>query len=162
MKQPLVIIIAGSKSDEAHFQKIAQAIKDYGVQAIIRIGSAHKTAHHVLNMLADYEKIDRPKVYITVAGRSNALSGLVDGAVTAPVIACPPPPEYYGFTDIFSSLHMPQGIAPAVVIDPLNAASFALRILSLANPELSSRIAQGRKLMKDTIIKDDAKFHAAV
>lgn len=159
MKQPLVIIIAGSKSDQTHFQKIAQAVKSCGVQVIIRIGSAHKTAHHVLDMLADYEKIDCPKVYITVAGRSNALSGLVDGAVLAPVIACPPLSESNGHTDIFSSLHMPQGIAPALVLDPLNAAGLALRILALSNPDLSDRINQGRKLMKDIIIKDDAEFH---
>jgi len=36
--------------------------------------------------LREYEADPRPKVYITVAGRSNALSGFVDGAVCTPVI----------------------------------------------------------------------------
>ena len=85
-------------------------------------------------MLAAYEQDPRPKVYITVAGRSNALSGFTDGAVSAPVIACPPPSEAFGGADIYSSLRMPSGIAPAVVLEPANAALLAAKILGLGDP----------------------------
>ena len=88
MDKPLVIILMGSKSDMEHSQKIADACKGYGIETVLRIGSAHKTAEHVLKMLHEYETEARPKVYITVAGRSNALSGFTDGIVSAPVIAC--------------------------------------------------------------------------
>ncbi len=91
MAKPLVIILMGSKSDLEYCQKIEDGCKGYGIETVLRIGSAHKTAEHVLAILREYEADARPKVYITVAGRSNALSGFTDGLVSAPVIACPPP-----------------------------------------------------------------------
>ncbi len=90
MAKPLIVILMGSKTDLGHCQKIADACMSYGIEVTMRIGSAHKTPEHILKFLKKYEADPRPKVYITVAGRSNALSGFTDGAVSAPVIACPP------------------------------------------------------------------------
>src|SRR5512143_2505041 len=101
MTQPLVIILMGSKSDEAHCAKIAEAARGFGLDVVTRIGSAHKTPEHALSILRQYEADPRPKVYITVAGRSNALSGFTDGSVSAPVIACPPTSESFGGADAF-------------------------------------------------------------
>lgn len=153
--KPLVVILMGSKSDEAHCQKIADAAREFGLDVAIRVGSAHKTAAHVLKLLQEYEKDARPKVYVTVAGRSNALSGFVDGAVTAPVIACPPPSEAYGGTDIWSSLRMPSGIAPAVVLDPGNAALLAAKILGLGDLIVRKKIEEFQRKQSDRIVADD-------
>ncbi len=153
--KPLVIILMGSKSDEAHCQKIADAAREFDLDVAIRIGSAHKTAAHVLNLLQEYEKDPRPKVYITVAGRSNALSGFVDGAVTAPVIACPPPSETFGGVDIWSSLRMPSGIAPAVVLDPGNAALLAAKILGVGDTDVRKKVAEFQRKQADKIATDD-------
>jgi len=144
MTQPLVIILMGSKADQAHCQKIADAAKAFGTDVVMRVGSAHKTPEHVLTVLREYEVDPRPKVYITVAGRSNALSGFVDGAVCAPVIACPPPSDAFGGADIFSSLRMPSAIAPAVVLDPANAALLAAQILGNRHPEIRERVRAWR------------------
>lgn len=159
MQQPLVVIIAGSKSDEAHFQKIANTVKYFEVEVITRIASAHKTAEHALNILKEYETNTRPKVYITVAGRSNALSGFVDGAVNAPVVACPPISETFGGMDIFSSLRMPSGVTPAVVLEPQNAAFFAIRILAVANPELQKKVQIYQEQQRQQILSDDASIN---
>src|SRR5512135_1024899 len=121
MDKPLVIILMGSKADQEHCSKIADTARGFNLEVVTRIGSAHKTPDHVTQLLREYEADPRPKVYITVAGRSNALSGFVDGAVSAPVLACPPASEAFGGMDIFSSLRMPSGIAPAVVLEPANA-----------------------------------------
>lgn len=156
----MVIIIAGSKSDEAHYQKIATEIQKFGVEVVIRIGSAHKTAEHVLNLLRNYESMPIPKVYITVAGRSNALSGFVDGIVMSPVIACPPASDAFGGADIFSSLRMPSGISPAVVLDPANAAFLAVRILALQDTDLQNKILAVREQHIEQILEDDANTNA--
>jgi 5-(carboxyamino)imidazole ribonucleotide mutase len=161
MTQPLVVIIAGSKSDEAHYQKIAREIQKFDVEVIIRIGSAHKTAEHVLEILRTYEQMPRPKVYITVAGRSNALSGFIDGAVLSPVIACPPASEAFGGADIFSSLRMPSGISPAVVLDAGNAGWLAVRILALQDTELQKKIHKVREQHIQQIITDDAALQSS-
>jgi 5-(carboxyamino)imidazole ribonucleotide mutase len=155
MASRLVVILMGSKADETHCQKIAEAARQLGLEAELRIGSAHKAPGYVLEMLRRYEADPRPKVYITVAGRSNALSGLVDGAVAAPVIACPPPTEAFGGQDILSSLRMPSGIAPAVVLDPANAALLAAKILALGEPGLTARIVEFQRKQTEKIKADD-------
>lgn len=145
----------GSKSDKAHCQKIAEAAKGFGLEVVLRVGSAHKTPQHTLDILRQYEADPRPKVYITAAGRSNALSGFTDGAVAAPVIACPPPSESFAGADIFSSLRMPSGIAPAVVLDPAGAALLAAKILGLADPMVRARVIESQKKQADTVVADD-------
>jgi 5-(carboxyamino)imidazole ribonucleotide mutase/phosphoribosylaminoimidazole-succinocarboxamide synthase len=156
MTKPLVVILMGSKADVEHCKKISQACKEFGLETVLRIGSAHKTAEHVLDILREYEADARPKVYITVAGRSNALSGFSDGAVTAPVIACPPASDAFGGADIFSSLRMPSGIAPALVLEPVNAALLAAKILGLVDAEVREQVRASQTAAREKIIGDDA------
>lgn len=155
MNKPLVIILMGSKSDQEHCTKIADAAREFGLEVVMRIGSAHKTPDHVTKMLREYEADPRPKVYITVAGRSNALSGFTDGSVTAPVIACPPMSETFGGGDIYSSLRMPSGIAPAVVLDPSNAALLAAKILGISDQNVQAKVVEFLKKQAEKILKDD-------
>jgi 5-(carboxyamino)imidazole ribonucleotide mutase/phosphoribosylaminoimidazole-succinocarboxamide synthase len=155
----LVPIIMGSKSDLKHGQEIAAELAKFGITGEIRVASAHKAPQFVLELLAAYEADPQSKVYITVAGRSNALSGLVDGAVAAPVIACPPHSDRYGGADIFSSLRMPSGIAPAVVLEPSGAALLAAKILALADPALRQGVILAQQAARDTIIADDRALH---
>lgn len=156
MSVPLLIILMGSNADAPHCQKIADAAQTFGLEVVQRIGSAHKTPAHVLNLLAGYEAGSRPVVYITVAGRSNALSGFVDGAVSAPVIACPPPAEAFAGVDLYSSLRMPSGIAPALVLDPANAALLAAKIFALADPAVRERVQAFQQQQAKKVINDDA------
>jgi 5-(carboxyamino)imidazole ribonucleotide mutase len=155
MDKPLVVILMGSKSDMEHSQKISDGCKGYGIETALRIGSAHKTPEHVSGLLREYEADPRPKVYITVAGRSNALSGFTDGAVSAPVIACPPASDVFGGADVFSSLRMPSGIAPALVLEPANAALLAAKILGLVNADVRAAVASSRKSSAEKTIQDD-------
>lgn len=152
---PLVIILMGSKADEAHCLKIAEAARSYGLDVVQRVGSAHKTPAHVMDVLRCYENDPGPKVYITVAGRSNALSGFVDGIVTSPVIACPPPSENFAGADVLSSLRMPSGVAPAVVLDPGNAALLAAKIFAVSDPKVRTKIQEAQKRLVDKILADD-------
>ena len=161
MNSPLVVILMGSRSDEPHCQKIAQAAQAFGLDTVLRVGSAHKTAAHTLELLRQYETDPRPKVYITVAGRSNALSGFTDGSVAAPVIACPPASESFGGADIYSSLRMPSGVAPAVVMEPVNAALLAAKILALAEPSLREKIAAYQRENAEKIFQDDQALGGA-
>ncbi len=156
MSKSLVVILMGSKADMEHCKKISDACAQFGIETVIRIASAHKTAEHALTILREYEADARPKVYITVAGRSNALSGFTDGLVSAPVIACPPPSESFGGTDIYSSLRMPSGIAPAVVLEPVNAALFAAKIIGLMDESVREQVRASQKRAADKVIEDDA------
>ncbi len=156
MSKPLVVILMGSKADMEHCTKISNACKEFGLDTVLRIGSAHKTPEHAISLLREYEADPRPKVYVTVAGRSNALSGFTDGSVSAPVIACPPPSESFGGADVYSSLRMPSGIAPAVVLEPVNAALLAAKIFGVTNAEVREQVRLSQKRAASKIIEDDA------
>jgi 5-(carboxyamino)imidazole ribonucleotide mutase len=156
--KPLVVILMGSKSDLGRCEEIAETARMLGLDIVLRVGSAHKTAEHTLKLLQEYEKDPRPKVYITVAGRSNALSGFTDGAVIAPVIAYPPSSESYGGADIWSSLRMPSGIAPAVVLEPQNAALLAAKILGLSDENVRNKVKEFRQRQADKIVEDDVSI----
>ena len=155
-----VVIIMGSRADEAHCQKIAEAARSFGLEAALFVASAHKTPQHLLALLSQCEQEARPTVYITVAGRSNALSGFVDGAVLAPVIACPPPSEAFGGADLFSSLRMPSGIAPAVVLDPANAALLAAKIIGLTDLPTRAAVAAFQGAQAAKILADHKALQA--
>jgi 5-(carboxyamino)imidazole ribonucleotide mutase len=153
---PIVPILMGSHADLPHGQAIAKALAQFGVESEIRVGSAHKTPAHVVELLRGYEADPRPKVYITIAGRSNALSGFTDAQVSAPVIACPPPSDAYGGADIYSSLRMPSGVAPAVVLDPGNAALLAAKILGLSDKSIHAKVVAAQQAAAARILQDDA------
>ena len=151
----LAIIIMGSPSDEPLARKIAAGLDDMSIPWEMRVASAHKVPSSLLEMLAAYEADPCPKVYVTVAGRSNALSGLVDAQVSAPVIACPPYSEQFAGGDIFSSLRMPSGVAPAVVLEPGNAALLAAKMLSLAEPELREKVYMAQETQRQRLLEAD-------
>jgi 5-(carboxyamino)imidazole ribonucleotide mutase/phosphoribosylaminoimidazole-succinocarboxamide synthase len=150
----------GSNADEAHSQKIAEAVRGFGIEAVLRVASAHKTPEHALEILRHYEAEPRSKVYVTVAGRSNALSGFADGVVAAPVIACPPWGEVFGGADILSSLRMPSGIAPAVVLEPSNAALLAAKILGVSDARVRAKVIEFQHAQANKIKRDDAEMNA--
>jgi 5-(carboxyamino)imidazole ribonucleotide mutase len=150
-----VVIIFGSKADVDFAEPMRRALKEFGIDFDQRIASAHKTPEKVLKILEEYEKGENELVYITIAGRSNALSGLVDANTKYPVIACPPYSEKFAGVDIYSSLSMPSGVAPLVILEPEAAALAAAKIFALGDEEISKKIAAYRRGVKEKLEADD-------
>ncbi|MEM2320724.1 MAG: AIR carboxylase family protein [Candidatus Bathyarchaeia archaeon] len=148
-----VVILMGSKSDLEFSQQIGKYLKMLEVDYEFRVASAHKTPERVLEILREYE--EERVVYITVAGRSNALSAFVDANTLKPVIACPPYSEKFSGADIFSSLRVPSGIGSVVTIEPEGAAIVAAKILALWDPELAERIHRYQAAKKMEIEEAD-------
>lgn len=156
-----VVILMGSKSDLEHVAKIVSACESFGLETERHIASAHKSARYLLSLLERIESRGEPVVYITVAGRSNALSGMADAHVANPVIACPPISSAFGGVDIFSSLRMPGGVAPLVVLEPEAAALAAAKILGLVDPQIQERVRAFQKAQTEQIIADDRALNEA-
>ena len=148
-----VVIIMGSKSDLEWSQQIAKASSQLGLDVVMRIASAHKVPLKCLDIIREFEK--EQVVFITVAGRSNALSGFSDAQTHCPVIACPPYGDKYAGTDIFSSLRMPSGVAPMVVLEPDNAALAAAKIFGVANETIRKNVAVLQKSHRDKLDADN-------
>ncbi len=133
-----IVIIMGSSSDRSHADKIIQGLQraegyDISTYSIdVYTASAHKEPLKVMGIL-DAHKEEHALVYITIAGRSNALSGFCAANSTAPVIACPPFADKIDMmVNINSTLQMPSRTPVLTVLDPDNAALAAMRILSLS------------------------------
>ncbi len=127
------IIVMGSERDLDFSRDIAKYLKILGIPHAYRVASAHKTPEKVLEVIKEFEA--EKIVYITVAGRSNALSAFMDANTTKPVIACPPYSEKFGGADIYSSLRVPSGIGCVVTIEPEGAAIAAAKIFALDDAE---------------------------
>lgn len=148
-----VVIIMGSKSDLEWSQKIAKASSQLGMEVVMRIASAHKVPLKCLDIIREFE--NEQVVFITVAGRSNALSGFSDAQTHCPVIACPPYGDKYAGTDVFSSLRMPSGVAPMVVLEPDNAALAAAKIFGISNVTIRKNVAVFQKSHRDKLDADN-------
>lgn len=126
-----IVIIMGSESDGPHAKKITSKLTDLNYQAEIFVASAHKQPRKVLEIIDNHAK-ERALIYITIAGRSNALSGFVAANCKFPVIACPPFADKVDMmVNIHSTLQMPSNTPVLTVLDPGNAALAAVRILNL-------------------------------
>ena len=158
MVKDRVVIIMGSSSDEEFTRPIRSALKKLELPYEVRVSSAHKTPHRLLKMLKEYETSEGRKVYITVAGRSNALSGLVDANTQYPVIVCPPQSESFGGADIYSSLRMPSGVAPMVILEPENAALAAAKILALLDDTIREKILRSQEAFKKFVEGEDERL----
>ena len=145
------VVLMGSERDLEFCHKITQYLKALGVEYALRVASAHKTPQQVLAILKEFEK--EKVVYITVAGRSNALSAFVDANTSKPVIACPPYSEKYGGADIYSSLRVPSGIGSTVTIEPEGAAIAAAKILALDDEALAERVTDHQLAKKKELEK---------
>ena len=158
MTERKVVIVIGSREDTGFVRPIAKFLEKFRIDFDLRIASAHKTPKKLLEIIDEYDSSGMKVVYITVAGRSNALSGMVDANTRHPVIACPPISGEFGGADIYSSLRMPSGVAPLVVLDPENAALAAAKILALGDGKLSERIRKYQEKMREKIERDDRRI----
>jgi len=152
MKGKAVILI-GSEKDLEFCHEIARYLKTLNVDYVFRVASAHKTPEKVLEILKVFEK--EKVVYITVAGRSNALSAFVDANTVKPVIACPPYSEKFGGVDIYSSLRVPSGVGSVVTIEPEGAAIAVAKIFAVDDGELAKHVREYQLAKKKEIEKAD-------
>ena len=125
------VIIMGSTSDEPHAKKITEKLDSFNIAWEQHAASAHKEPLKVLDIL-NKNKDKSNIVYITIAGRSNALSGFVAANSTFPTLGCPPFSDKSDMlVNIHSTLQMPSNTPVLTVIDPGNCALAVKRIFGV-------------------------------
>jgi 5-(carboxyamino)imidazole ribonucleotide mutase len=134
------VVIMGSNSDLAFSQKIKEALSQFSIACDLRIASAHRTPEFLLKIIREYASSGDEVVAITVAGLSDALSGVVAAQRLFPVIACPPDLDRYDFPKVFSSEFTPSDVPVAFVNDPAKAANFTAQIFALSDHKLKELI----------------------
>jgi phosphoribosylaminoimidazole carboxylase/phosphoribosylaminoimidazole-succinocarboxamide synthase len=156
----MVCIMMGSSADAAHAERIAKALSMFGVPTRRHVASAHKTPQYALGLIQQMDNMLGRVVYVTIAGRSNALSAFVDAATANPVIACPVLGSNWAGMEILSSLHLPSGVASAVVLEPENAALAAAKILAVDDTVLFGRVLVSQYRSRSNVLEADARLNA--
>jgi 5-(carboxyamino)imidazole ribonucleotide mutase len=150
MPKEKIIVLMGSKRDQKFASRIGDFLREEGfpITCDYNVASAHRTPQKLLNDLQEYENSCDSIVLITVAGLSDALSGVVAGYTKYPVIACPPDSGKYEGAKIFSSVATPKGIPVAYIPTPENAALAAVKILALSNHSLYESLRRYKRKME--------------
>ena len=158
MTRQRIIVLMGSKSDLPFAEKIGEFLENEGFKVKYKytISSAHKTPDILLEKLRENADSGDQIVYITVAGLSDALSGLVAGFSTYPVIACPPDLEKFGCSKAFSTVMTPRGVSVLLTAKPENAALAAVKIFGLTEPRLRQSVKRYLRRKKDEVVQDDS------
>ena len=152
--KPLTLILMGSPSDRDWCKKIQSELERFSISSVLRVASAHKVPDRTLAIVEE-EDWD---LIITVAGRSNALSGVVDGHTPKPVISCPPLDGQNIVYDLYSSVRMPSGIAPLLVLTPENAALAAAKIIGLKDEHVRKKVKEFQISQKNKLIEVDEEL----
>jgi len=149
------VILAGSGSDIEHIRKISLALKKYSIPNIVRICSAHKQNDKLFGIIEEYNRFKGQLAIISVAGKTDALSGILSFHSFHPVISCPPD------TSDISSLNNPSGSSNATVFSPENVGKFIAQMFSYNNKdckkaiedEIRSKIKELEKSDKDMLLE---------
>lgn len=129
---PQCILILGSEKDLDWAKKIENGLDEYSISHQTHVASAHKNPRKVLEILESKE--GERVVFITVAGRSNALSGFCAANSSKPVIACPPYTDKLDMlVNIHSTIQMPSDVPAMTILEPKNAALAVKKIFSLCS-----------------------------
>ena len=130
-----VLIIAGSKSDEAIVKKATDVLDDLKISYDVKYASAHREPELVKTIVTN----SGAKVMIAIAGLAAALPGVVASHTNKPVIGVPVKVALDGLDALLSIMQMPKGVPVATVgIDNgQNAAHLAARILGVSSKKKS-------------------------
>jgi len=135
------VFLLGSESDKDFSLKITDKLEELGIEFEVLVASAHKVPEKVFEIVDKNNKSDEELVYVTIAGRSNGLSGVTAANSVHPVIACPPHKDKDDFmVNINSTLVMPSDTPVLTVLDPGNCALAVARIFAVSNPDLRAKI----------------------
>lgn len=136
----LVPLLLGSEKDRDWAKKITDELDKWGIPHKVQVVSAHKVPELLVEIIKHYNAFDGLLCYVTIAGRSNGLSGCTAGSSFHPVIACPPFSDKDDMmVNLNSTIQMPTDTPVLTVLDPQNVALCIVRIFSLGNAELRSK-----------------------
>lgn len=130
MSDARVLVLMGSDSDREVMEKGVAVLREHGVEADVRVASAHREPEKTAELAASAEERGYG-VVICGAGLSAALPGVVASHSDLPVVGVPISAALGGMDALLSTVQMPPGVPVAAVgIDNArNAAHLALRIL---------------------------------
>ena len=157
---PKVAVIMGSYSDIGVVKPCIDILKEFGIEVIARVISAHRTpdAAHEFAAAADSQGIE---AIICAAGKAAHLGGVIAAYTPLPVIGLPVKSSTMdGLDSLLSIVQMPGGIPVATVAinGGLNAGLLAVQMLAIKYPQLKDKMVKYKSELACKISDDDKKL----
>lgn len=155
--KPLVSVIMGSTSDLPIMDKALKFLDEMKIPFEVHALSAHRTPAEV-EKFARKAKDRRIKVIIAAAGMAAHLPGVIAAMTPLPVIGVPINSSIEGLDALLAIVQMPPGIPVATmgINGSLNAAIFAMQILSMTDENISARFESYKAGLAKKIAKANA------
>jgi phosphoribosylaminoimidazole carboxylase PurE protein len=162
-KRPSVAVVMGSDSDLKVMESCVAQLREFGVEATVRVISAHRTP----KIAAEFAETAQSKgisVIIAAAGMAAHLAGALAARSTLPVIGVPLVCEagLGGMDALLSTVQMPPGVPVASMgvgkAGAKNAAILAVQILALKDAELAQKLVEFRAKQEQTVRDKDASL----
>lgn len=156
MKEPIVGIIMGSKSDLPVMQAAADMLEEFNIPYELTIVSAHRTPQRMIEY-AETARERGLKVIIAGAGGAAHLPGMVASITTLPVIGVPVKSSNSidGWDSVLSILQMPGGIPVATVAldGAKNAGILAAEIVSTFDEKTAKSLQEYKNALRDKVLE---------
>lgn len=152
IKGGLAVIMAGSDSDLPHMEMIRTELSKYNIASEFRICSAHKQGAACEEIIEKYNQSIEPIVFVTVAGGTDALSGVVSYHSIHPVISCPPDKNNH-----LSCVQNPPGSSNSLILRPANVAKHIAKIFGHHVPEIQKKIIKNNQKKIDALASADTQ-----
>lgn len=153
-------IVMGSKSDLPVVDRALNILKDFGVETVTRVISAHRTPAAAEEFAKTAEE-NGIEVIIAAAGKAAHLGGVLAAYTPLPVIGLPIKSSTLdGLDSLLSIVQMPKGVPVATVaIDGAeNAGLLAVQMLSIKYPALREAMKAYKVKMAEDVLKIDAEI----
>jgi len=156
--KPRVGVIMGSKSDWETMRHAAELLESFGVPYEKRIVSAHRTPSLLTQYVSTAEQRGL-EVIIAGAGGAAHLPGMAAANTVLPVLGVPVESHALkGMDSLLSIVQMPGGVPVATFAigkaGAINAALFAVAILSAQRPELREKLLAWRTAQTDRVLSE--------
>jgi 5-(carboxyamino)imidazole ribonucleotide mutase len=140
-----VMIIMGSKTDEAVMQESQNWLNWFGIESEMVVASAHRNPDKVRELMVNAGSNGFGAV-IAAAGLAAALPGVCAAYTSLPVLGVPLDGGLPGGIDaLYSIVQMPAGLPVGTLAvgkaGARNAAVLCARIFALCNPAIAEKVA---------------------
>lgn len=150
----------GSIHDFDVVKPAIDVLKQFGVEVVARVISAHRTPNEAKEFATTAKK-EGIEVIISVAGKAAHLGGVIASFTTLPIIGLPVKSSLEdGMDSLLSTVQMPNGVPVATVAinGGLNAGLLAIQMLALKYEDLDEKLAKYKENMAASVNNDDAKL----
>ena len=158
MSKPLVRVVMGSKSDWEVMQHCVATLEELGLEAEVRVLSAHRTPEQAIEFSKGAEDAG-VELIIAAAGGAAHPAGVMAAKTTLPVLGVPVKGwSLDGLDSLLSTVQMPRGVPVATFAigkaGAVNSAICAAQIIGLKDPQIRQNVKDDRQKRTEAVLAD--------